>query len=37
MPPWPSDTQALEQHEILASCLPKTATKPPENSSQFAV
>ena len=37
VPPWPSGTRALEQREILASQLRKTATKPAENSSQFAV
>jgi hypothetical protein len=37
VPPWLLGTRALEQREILASWPPKTATKPPENSSQFAV
>jgi len=37
VPPWPSGTRALEQREILATRLLKTATKPAENSSQFAV
>jgi len=37
VPPWLPGTRALEQREILASRLQKTATKPAENSSQFAV
>jgi hypothetical protein len=37
VPPWPSGTRALGQREILASQLRKAATKPAENSSQFAV
>jgi hypothetical protein len=35
--PWLQGTRALEQREILASRLRKTATKPAKNSSQFAV
>jgi hypothetical protein len=34
---WLPGTRALEQREILASRLRKTATKPAENSSQFAI
>jgi hypothetical protein len=37
VPPWPLGTRALGQREILASRLRKAATKPTENSSQFAV
>jgi len=37
MPLWPQGMRALEQHEILAKWLRKTATKPAENSSQFAI
>jgi hypothetical protein len=37
VPPWPWGTRALGQREILASQLRKAATKPAENSSQFAV
>jgi hypothetical protein len=37
VPPWPLGTRALEQRELLATRLQKAATKPAENSSQFAV
>jgi hypothetical protein len=37
VPPWPSDTRALEQREFLASQLRKAATQTPQNGSQFAV
>jgi hypothetical protein len=37
VPLWPSGTRALKQHGILETRLRKTAIKPPENSSQFAV